>query len=72
MPGQDNADRRSRSDGSRRLWLLAMAALIVAGGAVPYGLMAGPGAGLTVAVFWTAFGLAVIAMIAAATLRWKD
>ena len=72
MAGQGKDDERGSGDGKRRLWLLVMTALIVAGGAVPYGLLAGPGAGLTVAVFWTGFGLVVIAMIAVATLRWKD
>jgi len=56
----------------RMPWLVAMAVLVVAGGAVPYGVLAGPDAGLSVALFWGVFGLAVIALIAAATSRWKD
>ena len=64
--------KQEGSGTGRRLWLAAMAVLVIAGGAVPYGLMAGPGAGLGVATFWTVFGLAVIAMIAVATARWRD
>ncbi len=61
------ADARGRA-----LWLAVMAALVLAGGAVPYGLLAGPAPGLAVAGFWVGFGIAVIAMIAVATLRWRD
>lgn len=68
-------ERHDRTDGDRRnraLWLAVVGALVLAGGAVPYGLLAGPAAGLSVAFFWLGFGLVVIALIAVATLRWKD
>jgi hypothetical protein len=66
------ADREQGGAGLRGAWLAAVAVLVVAGGAVPYGLLAGPDAGLSVALFWGGFGIAVIVLIAAATLRWKD
>lgn len=62
-------------DGSTRgraVWLGLVAALVLAGVAVPYGLLAGPDAGLAVALFWLGFGLAVAVLVAAATARWRD
>ncbi|MBD3765428.1 MAG: hypothetical protein IE927_12070 [Rhodobacterales bacterium] len=56
---------------TRTLWLGLMAVLILAGGAVPYGLLAGAGPSLAVPLFWAGFGLAVIALIAAALARWR-
>ncbi len=44
-------------------WLTAAALLILAGIAVPYGLMSGPPHGLGILWFWTGFGAAVIALI---------
>jgi len=56
----------------RTAWFWAVAIVVLAGVAVPYGLLAGPDAGLSVALFWLGFGFVVIALIAVATARWKD
>ena len=71
MARQTGTDDRGTARG-RALWLWLVAALVLAGGAVPYGLMAGPDAGVSVALFWLGFGLAVAALIVVATLRWRD
>ena len=70
------ARRTDRNEGGSArgsaLWLGLVAALVLAGVAVPYGLLAGPDAGLAVALFWLGFGLAVVVLVAAATARWKE
>lgn len=53
------------------LWLILCGVTIVSGIAVPYGVLAG-GTTPAVFVFWCAFGLAVIALIAAGTSGWND
>jgi hypothetical protein len=52
-------------------WLVALAALVLAGAAVPYGLLAG-GATWATALFWLGFGLAVIVLIAIGAAGWRD
>lgn len=52
-------------------WLAALAILIVAGGFVPYGLLAGHRGWFTT-LFWGGFGLAVVVLIAAGVKGWKD
>ena len=61
-----------RRPGGRNAWLTAAAVLILAGMAVPYGVLGGRGAGLAVAGFWLGFGLAVVALIWAGVRRWRD
>lgn len=56
----------------RDAWLAAAALLVLAGVAVPYGLLSGGAHGLGIVLFWLAFGLAVAALILAAVLRWRD
>lgn len=55
-----------------RRWLLAMAALIVVGVVVPYGVLSGAEPGLGIAIFWLVFGLAVAAMVLLGVARWRD
>jgi hypothetical protein len=55
-----------------RVWAAAVAAVVFAGGFVPYRLLAGSAAALDVFGFWLAFGLVVIALIGLAVARWKD
>lgn len=51
-------------------WLAAVALTVLAGVAVPYGLMpAAPGGAL--ALFWTGFGFVVVLLIALGVLRWR-
>lgn len=52
-------------------WLTALAVLVVAGGLVPYGLLAG-NRGWVTALFWGAFGLAVIVLIGVGIKGWRD
>ena len=52
-------------------WLTALAVLVVAGGFVPYGLLAGHQGWFT-ALFWGGFGLAVIVLIALGVKSWRD
>ncbi|MBK1635128.1 hypothetical protein [Rhodovulum adriaticum] len=61
----------TRPPAGRRFWIVAMAVLILAGIAVPYGALAGAAPGFAVLLFWAGFGLAVIALIALAVLRWR-
>ncbi len=65
----------TREDGAAKmrfsLWLVLAGATIVAGIAVPYGVLAGR-ATLAVFVFWCVFALAVIALIVAGTASWRD
>lgn len=56
----------------RSLWLLAVAVAVLAGVAVPYGLLAGRETGLAVVSFWLLFGLVVIGLVALGVLRWRD
>jgi len=65
-----NAERQ-RPDG-RTPWLLAVALVVLAGVAVPYGLLAGRETGLAVVAFWLLFGLVVICLVVLGVLRWKD
>ncbi len=53
------------------LWLAAAAALVLAGIAVPYGLLSGGATGLGIAGFWLAFGVAVIALILCGVAGWR-
>lgn len=55
-----------------RWWLVLMAILVVSGVVVPYGILGGAEPGLSVAVFWLIFGVAVAGMIALAVMRWRD
>ena len=62
-------DPPRRAQAARRIWLAAVALVVLAGVFIPYGPMAGsPGVG----VFWLVFGAAVIALIAIGIARWTD
>lgn len=52
-------------------WLAVLAVLVVLGGAVPYGLLAEQRNWFT-ALFWLAFGLAVVVVVASGTRHWRD
>jgi hypothetical protein len=52
-------------------WIAAVVVLVLAGVAVPYGVLAGQQTWLT-AGFWLAFGVAVIVMIAVGVAGWRD
>jgi len=45
---------------------------VLAGVAVPYGLLAGRETGLAVVAFWLLFGLFVIGLVVLGVLRWRD
>lgn len=63
-------DRDRQATRGRGPWLGAVALVVLAGIAVPYGLMpAEPGA--TLALYWTGFGLVVAVLIAVGVLRWR-
>ncbi len=52
-------------------WLAAAGCLVLAGIAVPYGLLSGGATGLGIPLFWLAFGVAVIALILAGVSGWR-
>ncbi|MBM9594222.1 hypothetical protein [Roseitranquillus sediminis] len=54
-----------------RLWLASVAALLLAGVAVPYAVFGGGEPSLDIFVFWCLFGVAVVALIAAGFSRWE-
>ena len=56
----------------RGLWLVATAVAVLAGVAVPYGVLGGGAPGLAVAGFWTVFGLVVVGLILAGMAGWRD
>ncbi len=58
--------------GGRGAWITAAAVLVLAGVVVPYGVLGGGEPGLAVAGFWLLFGGAVVVLILAAVLAWKD
>lgn len=62
----------SKGRGGAMLWLALVAVTVIAGIAVPYGVLSGNTAALDVALFWVAFGLVVIVLIVAAVARWRD
>lgn len=53
------------------LWLVAVAATILAGVFVPYGVLGGNSASTGIFLFWCGFGVAVVALIAAGVVRWR-
>ncbi len=57
--------------GGFRAWLTAVAALVFAGVAVPYGLLAGR-EDWSVGLFWLGFGLAVVVVIALGLRNWGN
>ena len=57
--------------GGLGLWATLVAALVVLGGFVPYGLLAGH-RGWFVAGFWVLFGVAVAVVITAGLRGWRD
>lgn len=65
MPDLDNERGRS-------LWLAAVAATVLAGVIVPYGLLGGGATGLAVGAFWLVFGVVVVVLIAIGVSRWRD
>lgn len=52
-------------------WLAAVAVLVLAGVAVPYGLLAGR-EDWSVGLFWLGFGLAVVVLIALGLRNWGN
>ncbi len=65
------ADRPGRRPGWG-LWLAATAVTVLAGVAVPYGVLGGAAPGLAIAGFWTVFGLVVVGLILAGMAGWRD
>jgi len=53
------------------LWLTCVAATILAGIAVPYGLLGGGAPSFDIFWFWCAFGAAIVALIVAGVARWR-
>jgi uncharacterized membrane protein YhaH (DUF805 family) len=49
-----------------------MAIAVLAGIAVPYGLLAGSEQVMAVVLFWLFFGLVVIGLIFIGVMRWRD
>lgn len=52
-------------------WLWILGALLLAGYAVPYTLLAGVGRWSGPFLFWLVFGLAVWALLSLVVLRWR-
>jgi len=52
-----------------RTWLALAGVLVLAGIALPYGVLSGV---WTVPLFWLGFGLVVAVLIAAGTKGWRD
>jgi len=63
--------RDGGSAGGRAVWLVAAVVLVLVGVVVPYGILGGGTPGWGVTVFWFVFGLAVIALVAIGTARWR-
>ena len=57
--------------GGFRRWLAALTLLVLAGVAVPYGVLAGR-QDWSVTGFWVAFALAVVAVILRGIRGWRD
>ena len=71
MTDDDKAKAAARRRGGG-LWFAAMAVLVGAGVAVPYGILSGGAAAGWTFAFWTVFGVAVAAMIWIAVAGWRD
>ena len=56
----------------RTAWLAATAVVVLAGVAVPYGVLGGGAPGLAIAGFWVVFGLVVVGLILAGMAGWRD
>ena len=54
-----------------RIWLAAVAVVILAGIVVPYSVLSGGAPSLAIFLFWCVFGATVIGLIAAGVARWK-
>jgi hypothetical protein len=52
-------------------WLVLVGMAILAGIAVPYGLLGGSAASLDVFWFWCAFGVAIVVLIVVGVSRWR-
>jgi hypothetical protein len=53
------------------LWLAGVSVMILAGIAVPYGLLGGGAPSFDIFLFWCAFGAAIVALIVAGVARWR-
>jgi hypothetical protein len=66
------AESKRGETGARRLWLAAVAATIVGGILVPYGILGPFRLAYAVPIFWFLFGLVVIGLIVIGVSRWRD
>ncbi|SER70388.1 hypothetical protein SAMN04490244_102212 [Tranquillimonas rosea] len=57
--------------GGFQVWLSAVAATILAGIVVPYGLLGGGQPATDIFVFWCVFGLGVIVLIGVGLSGWR-
>jgi hypothetical protein len=55
----------------RAIWLWVLGALLVAGYAVPYTLLAGVGRWSGAFLFWLLFGVLVWAILSVTVMRWR-
>lgn len=55
----------------RAIWLWVLGALLIAGYAVPYTLLAGVGHWSGAFLFWLVFGTLVWATLSVAVMRWR-
>lgn len=53
-------------------WAGVIALLVFLGGFIPYRVLAGGTPSLAIFGFWAVFGVAVIALIGLAVMRWRD
>jgi hypothetical protein len=63
---------KERQRRGRAIWLTAMAITVLAGVAVPYGLLAHSERIVAVSLFWLFFGVVVIGLIVIGVARWRD
>lgn len=67
-----NQTPKERRPGGRAIWLAAVAVAVLAGVAVPYGLLADSEYVMAVVLFWMFFGVVVVGLIVLGVMRWRD
>ncbi|WP_147419671.1 hypothetical protein [Sulfitobacter guttiformis] len=63
---------KKRQQRGRAIWLAAMAITVLAGVAVPYGVLSDSPMIMAVPLFWLLFGVVVIGLIVIGVTRWSD
>lgn len=63
---------KERQRRGRATWLAATAITVLAGVAVPYGMLTESAMIMAVPLFWLLFGVVVIILIVIGVMRWSD